>query len=71
MKKYKQVKEETKKLATSPTLEGIKKLIGQYFYSPNIVLTPISDNEWSVANLKGILNYKVILKNKRYIFQEK
>jgi hypothetical protein len=73
MKLYKPLFKEKdyKILASASSLNAIQKLISEYFYSPNIVLTPINDFQWSVANKKGVLNYIVELKKGRYIFKEK
>lgn len=69
----KQINEKVKAklLATSPTEEGIKKLISQYFMGSTITLNPINDTEFEVHNKKGKLNsYRVILKGSKYRFEE-
>jgi len=60
-----------KLLASAPSLDGIKEMIGKYWYSKEIVLQKTSDDTWSVANGKGLQKgYKVVLKGGRYRFEE-
>lgn len=42
-------------LATSPTLEGIVKLIGKYYYSNNISLSELSPGNFTVSNARGVV----------------
>lgn len=54
------------KLATSPTLEGIEKLINQYFYSTTCKVNP---QTLEITNSKGQLNNFTIEKKKgKFIF---
>jgi hypothetical protein len=57
-------------IASSTSLEGIKKIIGNYYYSPNITLQKINDtDEYEVHNAKGKINsVKVIQKKGRFQF---
>ena len=57
-------------IASSPTKEGIEKLIGDYYYSKNISLKKLDDkDEYEVSNSKGKINgVKVIVKKGRYQF---
>ena len=59
-------------IATSPSLEGIKKIIGNYYYSPNILLKRVEgSNEYEVHNAKGkISSVKVVEKKGRFQFLE-
>jgi hypothetical protein len=59
-------------IASSPTKEGIEKLIGDYYYSKNISLKKLDDkDEYEVSNSKGKINgVKVIVKKGRYQFVE-
>ena len=58
-----------KLLATSSSKEGIIKLIHNYFCSNGIELQNDNENQWSLIDQKGrLLNFKVILKKKRYRF---
>ena len=61
-------------LATSPTLEGINKLIDQYFFS-SIELRPASNIItgngslfFELHNSKGLINNFTVIKNKGYKF---
>jgi hypothetical protein len=61
-------------LATSPTLEGINKLVNQYFFtnielrpSPNI-LTGNKSEFLDLFNSKGQLNNFTVIKGNRYKF---
>jgi len=60
-------------LASSPTLDGIKNMIGKYFYSSNISIKQIGDtNEYEVHNAKGNINaFKVIFSKGKYRFEQK
>lgn len=69
------MKKEIKLLASSPTLEDIKKLIAKYWYNKTekIILTPIDESHWSISQIgdKGIHEMKdnfVELKKGRYRF---
>jgi hypothetical protein len=57
-------------IGSSPTLDGIKKMIGNYYYSSNISLQKINDtDEYEVHNAKGKINsVKVIYKKGRFQF---
>jgi hypothetical protein len=57
-------------LASSPTLEGIKKLISEYLYGSTITLVQIDDDGefFEVHNKKGITPFYVKLKNNKYQF---
>jgi hypothetical protein len=57
-------------IGSSPTLDGIKKIIGNYYYSNNISLQKINDtDEYEVHNAKGKINsVKVIEKKGRFQF---
>jgi hypothetical protein len=58
-------------IASSSTLDGIKKMIGNYYYSSNISLKKIDNtNEYEVYNAKGkIDSVKVIEKKGRFRFE--
>lgn len=60
-------------IASSKTLDGIKKIIEDYYYSSNISLKKLQDsNEYEVNNAKGkIDSVKVIEKNGRFQFISK
>lgn len=64
---------EGKLLASSPTEERIIKLISQYFMGSTISLHPTDDeNIFDVHNLKGKLkNFHVVKKGGKYRFEEK
>lgn len=52
--------------------KGIQKLISQYYFGSTIFLKEISENEWSVANSKGLIeNVRVIKKGAIYRFERK
>jgi len=57
-------------IASSPTLEGIKKLISEYLYGSTIKLVQIDDDGefFEVHNKKGITPFYVKLKNNKYQF---
>jgi DNA repair protein RadC len=57
-------------IASSPTLEGIKKLISEYLYGSTITLVQIDDDGefFEVHNKKGITPFYVKLKNNKYQF---
>lgn len=58
-------------LASSGSLDGITKLISQYFYGSTINLIE-SGSGFDIYNKKGILsNFKVTKKGNKYIFLEK
>jgi hypothetical protein len=59
-----------KLLASSSSMEEIKKAIGKYWYSNSIELVPELENIWKVKNGNGIVEeFYVILKQKRYRFE--
>jgi hypothetical protein len=63
-------KVETKLLGTSPSLPMAIKLIGEYFYSNNISLNQVNDNEWEISNAKGVIKgHRVIKLKGRYRFE--
>jgi len=61
-------------LASSGSLDGIKKLIAQYTYDPieRIVLTPISDTQWEVSKINpDKAKYgMVVLRRGKYFFED-
>lgn len=64
-------------LATSPTLEGINKMINKYFYSDieikenKNILTGNNSVFFDLYNKKGKMNYfKVLMQKNRYRFLE-
>lgn len=59
-------------IGSSPTKEGIEKVIGKYYYSSSISLHQRGDtNEYDVHNAKGKVNgVKVVEKKGRYQFVE-
>jgi len=60
----------TKTIATSPSIERMMKIVGDYYYSPNISLVPVNDKLYLVHNSKGIIQgVNVIKKGKRFVFQ--
>ena len=60
----------TKTIATSPSIERMMKIVGEYYYSPNISLVPVSKNIYIVHNSKGVIQgVNVIKKGKRFVFQ--
>ncbi len=62
-----------KLLATSPSLDGIQKLISQYLYGSTITLDKTSDRPetYSVSTKKGKSNnFRVVKKGKRYRFEQ-
>ncbi len=66
------ITETTQLLATSPSLDGIQKLISQYLYGSTITLDKTSDRPetYSVSTKKGKSNnFRVIKKGKRYRFE--
>jgi len=66
-----------KLLATSPTLEGINKLINKFFYSDieikenENILTGNKSKFLDVYNKNGKINGYVVMRDKRYKFLEK
>jgi hypothetical protein len=58
-------------LASTATLESMKKLVKEYFYSSSIELHEEETGTiWSVYNSKGVLsNFLVIKQKKRYRFE--
>lgn len=73
MKPFTQFVNESKLLASSPTLEGITKVISDYFFGSTITLDKVSDRPevHSVSNKRGVLpDYRVVKKGKRYRFEE-
>lgn len=70
MTKIAQVLAAWKLQGSAPSLDGIKKAIEKFWYTNNVVLTPVKDNEWSVANAKGVVDgCRVIFKGGRYRFE--
>jgi hypothetical protein len=60
----------SKLLASSSTLEGIQKLITDFYCSSTITLEQVSKKEWNVFTLKGLCKgVKVYLKKNRYRFE--
>lgn len=60
-----------KVIASSGSLEGIQKLISQYWYGSTVILDQIEDDIWAVSNSKGIRPmYAVILSKGKYKFVE-
>lgn len=43
------------KVAISGTIEGLEKLINQYFYSTTFKITLLESSEYQISSLKGIL----------------
>jgi hypothetical protein len=59
-----------KLLASAPTIEGIKRMIAEYFYGGEKELTANGENTWNVSGNKGlIIQYRVVLKKSRYRFE--
>lgn len=63
-----------KKLATSPTIEGINKLINEYFYSdiqikqrPEII-SGNSSKFYDLYNSKGLIENYIVIQEKRFNF---
>jgi hypothetical protein len=61
-------------LASSSSLEGIRKLIASYWFDSieRIVLTPISNNEWGISKInpqKDLPNFKVFYDKEKYSFE--
>ncbi len=60
-----------KLIASSSSLEGITKLINDYFYSTTFYLESKNNKEFSVFNKKGLLlNFIVVKKGGRYRFEQ-
>ena len=60
-------------LASSPTLDGISKLINRYFYSSNWLPVPVDSKTWQIkdmGNLKIIEGYLITKKKGRYRFSK-
>ena len=58
-----------KLIGSSTSLEGVRKLISEYWYSSSIRLEPISLSEWNIYNAKGLVNgFKVMKRNGRFRF---
>jgi len=57
-------------LATSPTLDGINKLISEYLYGSTITLVPVDSDKKSfeVHNKKGKTQFLVVLNKNKYQF---
>ena len=57
-------------LATSPTLDGINKLISEYLYGSTITLVPVDSEKKSfeVHNKKGKTQFLVVLNKNKYQF---
>jgi hypothetical protein len=57
-------------VGSSGTLDGIRKLIGDFYAGERITLKPTGDNEWSVANSKRVIDtVRVIKKGRRFRFE--
>ena len=57
-------------LATSPTEEGIIKLISKFYMGSTINLKPIDNKTYEVHNKNGLITAtKVIKKGKRFRFE--
>lgn len=62
-----------KKLATSPTIEGINKLINQYFYSDieikeSSIITGNGSKFYDLYNKKGLIDSFIVMQDKRFNF---
>lgn len=62
-----------KKLATSSTLEGINKLINQYFYSDieikeSSIITGNRSKFYDLYNKKGLIESFIVMQDKRFNF---
>lgn len=69
--KFKEYLTEGKLRGTSPTEDGIKKIISDYFYGSTITLEKIDDKKYAIYNKKGKLDrYQVIKKGGRFRFEE-
>ena len=56
-------------LASSATLDGIKAVIANFYYSEKELL-PVAPNEWRIIGRNGALKYvRVIFKKGRYMFE--
>ena len=60
-----------KLLATSPTLEGIVKMINKFWYSESYSLMPTSHpTVWNISRPDKLMtDYRVMLKSGRYRFE--
>jgi len=60
-------------LASSPTIDGIAKLIKQYLYSEDLMLIPATPSTWQIKRTNGEIldSYLVSKKNGRYRFSQK
>ena len=66
------MKIKNKLVASSSSLESIKKMIGEYFYSNEIALKQIDKNSWNISNGLKSLNSFIVKKAKgRYRFERK
>ena len=62
------MKSKNKKLASSPTIVGLEKLLNQYFYSTSYKIYP----DLTVCNSKGVYNGVEVKKEKsKYVLYEK
>lgn len=54
-----------KKIAQSGSLDKLREMINQFYYTNSITLHPISDKEWSVHNSKGVIPGAIVEASKR------
>ena len=55
---------EMTKIVTSATLEGLQKLISEYFYGSRVEIVDWPGNSWRVRNHKGLVDGIVITKTR-------
>ncbi len=59
-------------IASSPSLDGIKKMISDYYFGSTISLVEVGNNTFEVHNAKGVRpSVEVVKKAGRYRFQQK
>jgi hypothetical protein len=60
-----------KLLASANTLEKSLEQISNYYYSPNIKLIKVAENEWEIHNSKGKINSVTLtFKKGKYKFEQ-
>ena len=60
-----------KLLGSAPTLDRLKELLSNYFYTDiKLSVNPANNGQWQVSNSKGIIpGCRVIIKSNRYRFE--
>lgn len=54
-----------KKIAQSGSLDKLREMLNEFYYTDSIALHPISDKQYSVHNSKGIISGATVEVSKR------